>query len=135
MRSISRQFVRNFSACLLALVFAVPVSLFAETAHVVSPSDLQQQAVSSSQARQQNVEKVRDFLSTPLATKAMQDAKIDSRQVKDAVASLDDQELSQLAARADKAQKDFAAGYLSTRDIALIILGVVLIIVIIVIAH
>jgi hypothetical protein len=134
MRAIFPQFVRNFSACLLAVLFAAPVSLVAETAHVVSPSDLQQQAVAASQVRQQNVQKVRDFLSTPLATKAMQDAKIDAQQVKDAVASLDDQELSQLAARADKAQKDFAAGYLSTRDIVLIVLGVVVIILIIVIA-
>ena len=56
------------------------------------------------------------------------------RSVKKAVSQLDNQELAQLAARADKAQHDFAAGYLSTLDIALIILGVALIILIIVVA-
>jgi len=119
---------------MLAIVVTVPASLFAETAHVVSPADLHAKAAASSQVRQQNVAKVREFLSGPVASDALQKAHIDASQVKRAVSQLDDQELAQLAAKADKAQKDFAAGYLSTIDIALIILGVALIILIIVIA-
>jgi hypothetical protein len=128
------EWVRSFSACILAIVFAIPLNLMAETAHVVSPSDLQKQAVAATQVRQQNVQKVRSFLSGPVAEQAMQKAHIDSSQVRNAIANLNDQELAQLAARADKAQHDFAAGYLTTRDIALIILAVAVIILIVVVA-
>ena len=126
--------VRGISACILAMVFAIPVDLMAETAHVVSPSDLQKQAVAATQVREQNVKKVRSFLSGPVAEQAMQKAHIDATRVRNAVANLNDQELAQLATRADKAQHDFAAGYLTTRDIALIILAVAVIILIIVVA-
>jgi hypothetical protein len=126
----------NRTAVLLLIVLmAVPAGLMAEAAHVVSPADLQKQAMAATQTRQTNVEKVRNFLSTPVAEQAMQKSHIDSGQVKAAVANLGDEELAQLAARADKAQRDFAAGYLSTRDIILIVLGVVVIILIIVIAQ
>lgn len=126
--------IHKLMVCMLAIVVTAPASLFAETAHVVSPADLHAKAAASSQVRQQNVAKVREFLSGPVASDALQKAHIDASQVKRAVSQLDDQELAQLAAKADKAQKDFAAGYLSTIDIALIILGVALIILIIVIA-
>ena len=132
MRSVSSLFVRELSACVLALLFAVPVHLAAESAHIVSAAELQRSAVAATQVRQQNVQKIRDFLSTPAAAKALQNARIDASQVKNGVATLDDQELAKLAAQADKAQKDFAAGYLTTRDIILIVLGVALIILIIV---
>lgn len=133
MSSIRRSLPRIVAGCVLAAIVAIPV--FAETAHVVSPADLSQQAVAASQVRQQNIDKVRDFLSNPVAAKTLQKAHVNVEQVKTAVASLDNQELAQLASRADKAQHDFAAGYLSTLDIALIILGVALIILIIVVAH
>jgi hypothetical protein len=126
---------KRAAVLLLISLMAVPAGLMAETAHVVSPADLQKQAMAATQTRQTNVEKVRNFLSTPVAEQAMQKSHIDSGQVKAAVANLGDEELAQLAARADKAQRDFAAGYLSTRDIILIILGVVVIILIIVIAQ
>jgi CHASE3 domain sensor protein len=57
---------------------------------------------------------------------------MDPRQVTTAVSTLNDQELSQLAARADKAQADFAAGNLSERDLILIILGIAILVLIIV---
>src|SRR6266496_1564281 len=122
-------------ALAVAIVMVIPAGLIAQTTHVVSPADLQKQVVAATQTRQANVEKVRNFLSTPVAEQAMQKSHIDSGQVKAAVANLGDEELAQLAARADKAQSDFAAGYLSTRDIVLIVLGVVVIILIIVIAQ
>ncbi|HZP18485.1 MAG TPA: PA2779 family protein [Terriglobales bacterium] len=124
--------VRFCLVCILTVFCALPLGLMAETGHVVSPSELQAQAAAAAQARQQNVEKVRSFLSGPAAAEALKKAKIDAEQVKNAVAQLNNQELADLAARADKAQRDFAAGDLSTRDIALIILGVAVLILIIV---
>jgi hypothetical protein len=57
---------------------------------------------------------------------------MDPQQVKTAVSTLNDQELAQLAARADKAQADFSAGNLSERDLILIILGIAVLVLIIV---
>ena len=126
-----RQSLRAAVAIVLVGIFILPTEALAQS-HVVSPADLQKQAVAASQARQQNLEAVQNLLSTPMAEKAMKSAKIDARQVKTAVTSLDDQELAQLASRANKAQADFSAGDLSTRDITLIILGIAVLILIIV---
>jgi hypothetical protein len=122
---------RAVIAFALAALFAIPQSLLAQT-HVVSPSDLQKQAADASQTRIKNREKLKDFLASETAKEAMRSAHINPQQVKSAVSSLDDADLAQLAARADKAQRDFAAGALSSRDLILIILGVVVLILIIV---
>jgi hypothetical protein len=126
-----RQSLRVAIAMILVTLFIVPTDALAQS-HVVSPADLQKQAVAASQVRQHNLETVQHLLSTPAAENAMKSAKLDSRQVKTAVASLDDQELAQLAARADKAQAEFSAGDLSERDLILIILGIAVLVLIIV---
>ena len=129
-----RQFVRGLTACVLATVFAVPQGLVAQT-HVVSSADLQKEVLAATQTRQRNLEKVRTFLSSERAEKALKSAHIDARQVKDGVATLSDAELAQLAARADKAQADFAAGSLSDRDLIIILIAVAVVILIIVAVH
>ncbi len=129
-----RPFVRTTIACVLAIVFSlglVPTQVFAQS-HVVSPADLQKELVTASQARQQNLDAVQQFLSTPTAEKAMKSAQIDPQQVKTAVSTLDDQELAQIAARANRAQADFAAGALGERDLIWIILAIAVLILIIV---
>lgn len=126
-----RRSSRVLIACLLATLFAFPPSLFADS-HVVNPVDLQKDLLASSQARQRNVEAVRQFLSTPIAEKAMRSSHVDPQQVRAAVSTLDDQEVAQLAARANKAQADFAAGSLSDRDLIIIILAVAALVLIIV---
>ena len=122
--------VRKLIAAFLLIVF-VPVTMLAQD-HVVSPADLQKEVVAASQARQHNIETVQQFLSTTTAERAMKSAQVNPQQVKTAVATLDDQDLSQLAARADKAQMDFAAGTLSDRDLILIILAIAALVLIIV---
>ena len=52
--------------------------------------------------------------------------------MKTAVSALSDQELAQLAARSDKAQRDFAAGTLSDRDLIIILVALAALILIIV---
>ena len=126
-----RQSLRMAIATVLVALFIVPTDALAQS-HVVSPADLQKQAVAASQARQHNQETVQRLLSMPAAEKAMRSAKMDPQQVKTAVSTLSDQELAQLAARADKAQAEFAAGNLSERDLILIILGVAVLILIII---
>lgn len=126
-----KQCVRTATACLLAAIFAVPPSLMAQ-AHVVSPSDLQRELLTAAQTRQQNQETVRQFLSSDLARKSLKSAHLDPEKVTQAVATLSDQELAQLAARADKAQADFAAGTLSDRDLIIILVAIAALILIIV---
>jgi hypothetical protein len=128
-----KQLSRVATAFVLAAFFALPQSLVAEGAtHVVSSSDLQQAAVRASTVRQQNVEQVRQFFSSEKAQKALRSAHMNPEQVKNAVATLDDAELAQLASRAQKTQADFAAGTLSDRDLIIILVAIAALILIIV---
>lgn len=96
--------------------------------HLVSPAQLDHQVQTATEQRQEHIEGLTRFLSTPQAEKAMRDAKIDPVQVKTAIPTLSNAELANLSARADRAQHDFAAGGLSTLALALIIVAIVLII-------
>lgn len=126
-----RQSVRVVIACFFAVLFAIPPAALAQS-HVVKPYELQQEMMSATQTRQHNLETLQNFLSTPAAEKAMKQAKVDPQQVKTAITTLNDDDLAQLSARADKAQADFAAGRLSDRDLIWIIVAVVALILIIV---
>ncbi len=124
--------LRLVIACALVSLFAfAPQNLAAQT-HIVSPSDLQQATVAASQARQSNIARLNEFLSSPLAQKAIKDAHLDGTQVKSAVANLSDQDLARLAARAETAQKDFAAGSITDHMLLLIVIAIVVVVVIIV---
>jgi hypothetical protein len=131
MPSLMRQFLRAATATTLAVVFMIPQDSLAQS-HVVSPADLQNAVIATTQARQKNVETIRQFVSSPTAEKALKSAHIDAKQVKDAVSRLSDSELSQLAARASKVQADFAGGRLSDRDLIIILVAIAALILIIV---
>jgi hypothetical protein len=131
MVSFANQFVRPLAAAMLALAFMVPQDALAQN-HVVSPSELQSAVVASTEARQHNLDTLQQFVSTPAAEKALKSAHLDAQQVKNAVSQLNDQELAQLASRANKAQSDFAAGTLSDRDLIIILVAIAALILIIV---
>lgn len=134
------------SVAVLAVAFTVPQPTFAQshsqlasqstnhaaTDHLVAPGDLQQAVQDATQTRQQNMDTLRSFLSSPKAQKALEQAHINPEQVQNAVAGLNDQELAQLSARATKAQNDFAAGTMSNNDLLLILVVLAVIILIIV---
>ena len=125
--------VRAVTAAVLAAAFAVPQNLVAQAPeHLVTSSDLQKAAESASHARQQNLDTLRGFLSSREARKAMESAHMNAREVQNAIAALSDRELAQLAARADKAQSDFAAGNISDRDLLIILVAIAALILIIV---
>jgi hypothetical protein len=129
----TKQLSRVATALVLTAAFALPQNLLAEgAAHLVSPSELQQAAVQASTVRQQNVEEIRQFFSSEKASQALQSAHLNPEQVKAAVSTLDDAELAQLASRVQKAQKDFAAGSLSDRDLIVILVVVAVLILVIV---
>ena len=131
MLTLKRQSALAVTACVLFTLFAAHPARGAQD-HVVSPSEIQKDAVAATHARQQNVETVTQFLSSPQAKQALQSAHLSSTQVKTAVSNMSDEEVAQLASRVDKAQADFAAGNMSDRDLILILLGIVVLILIIV---
>ena len=131
MRPFMRHCTKLTTASILAFILAAQPGLQAQT-HVVSPAELQKDAAAAARERQQNEQTVKDFLSSPKATKALQSAHMDPAQVTSAVSNLDDNELAQLAARSQKAQADFAAGRLSDRDLIIILLCVAALVLIIV---
>ncbi|MGE5110019.1 MAG: PA2779 family protein [Acidobacteriaceae bacterium] len=133
MSFIHRRYVQLVAAMFLFAVFVVPQ--LAAQSHVVSPADLQKEAVSATQARQQNIDSLTKALSTTKVQQAMKAAQIDPAQVKTAVSSLSNSELAQLAARANNAQNDFAAGRIDDHDLLLILVAVAALILIIVAVH
>jgi len=133
MRSAQWQFARIFLLAVSIAAFAVPRNVIAQDSqHLVSPSDLQKATVDASQSRMQNIDTLNSFFSSDQAQKALQSAHMSPQEVKKAVAGLSDQELAQLASRAQKAQNDFAAGKMSDYDLLIILICIAALILIIV---
>ncbi|HUX46207.1 MAG TPA: PA2779 family protein [Terracidiphilus sp.] len=129
-------FLKVCSAAALLAAFAVPQSLAAQAvAPLVSSSDLQKATVDASHQREQNQKSLDRFFSSTEARQALESSHMRPEQVQKAVSGLSDQELAQLARRADTAQKDFAAGTISNRDLLLIIVAIAALILIIVAVH
>ena len=116
---------------LLSAVLAAPQAVRAQN-HVVTPSDLQKDVAAASSTRQKNLAQVEGFLSSNEAQQAMKSAHINPQQVKNAVPQLNDDELAKLSAQSDRAQKDFAGGRISDRDLLVILIGFAALILIIV---
>jgi Flp pilus assembly protein TadB len=129
MRFDLRQSIRLLAACFLITLCAT--SIMAQT-HVVSPSDIHKELVNAAKTRQQNLEKVKGLFSSDETRKAMEAAQINPERVDTAISTLSDEELARLAVRADKLDKDFAAGRISDRDLLIIILGIAALVLIIV---
>lgn len=127
LRVLSSSFAATALLCLLASAPALRAQP-TQNNHLVSPAQLQQQVQNATTTRQQNIDTLNRFVSTPEALKAMKDAKIDPAQVKTAIPTLSNSELADLSARAQRDQQEFAAGGLGTLAIAIIIIAVVLII-------
>jgi hypothetical protein len=128
--------LRAFLPSALMMLVAVPANAFAATPaqdHIVSPQSMQKQMADSASARQKNIESVRNFLSSPVADRAMRDAHYNPEQVRNAIPSLSDQELATLAARSADAQQKFAAGALTKPELGLIVIALVVLIVVIIV--
>jgi hypothetical protein len=107
----------------MALLFGLPgVPAGAQDKqHVVSLSDLNKDAARPAQTRQSNEEAVRTLFSSDQAQKALKSANLDYQKVDKAVGQLSDEDLGKLAERSRQAQRDFAAGRISDRDLLWII--------------
>ena len=100
-----------------------------EKQHVVSLDELRKAATRPAEVRQSNESAVKNLLSSEEGQKALKSANLDIQEVDKAVSQLNDEDLAKLADRSREAQREFAAGSLSNRDllwIILIIVGVLL---------
>ena len=115
----------------LSALMAFPQGAIAQD-HVVTATDIKKDLQAATAERRKQLAQVDGFLAASKARKTLADAHIDYQQVRAAVQSLSDEDLARVAARADQAQKDFAAGDLSDRDLILIILGIAVLVLVIV---
>ncbi len=113
---------------LVGLAVAAPRLVNADD-HVMPLSELHREARAASQERAKNVADIERVLSYPAASEALQKAEVNPGQMRKAVATLDDTELSRLADRARASEKDVQGG-LIVGILALIGLIVVIIIVV-----
>lgn len=118
----------------LSILLTIPQNALAQD-HVVSPSDIQKDVAAASASREKEVAQLESFFSSPQAQRALKSTHITYQQVDRAVQQLSGDELARLSARSEIAQRDFAAGNISNRDLLLIILGILALILIIVAVH
>ena len=124
--------------CSRALVFGALLCLAGlslrsqgqEKQHVVSLDELKKDAARPAETRQADESAVRNLLSSESGQKALKSANLDFQKVDKAVSQLSDEDLAKLAERSRQAQKDFAAGTLSDRDLLWIILIIVAILIV-----
>jgi hypothetical protein len=133
MKSVSRALQFLF-VMFLSILLTIPQNAWAQN-HVVSPSDLQKDVAAASASREKEVAQLESFFSSPQAQRVLKTSHITYQQVDSAVQQLSVDDLARLSARADTAQKDFAAGNISNRDLLIIILGILALILIIVAVH
>lgn len=128
--------IRAIVPLALAVHLSIPADVYAlppAQDHLVSPQAMQKQMVDSASARQRNIKSVTDFLSTPIADRAIRDAHYNPVQIHSAIPALSDQELANLAARSTDAQQKFAAGALTKTELGLIAIAFVVLIIVIIV--
>jgi hypothetical protein len=91
--------------------------------HIVAPTELQQRLRSAADDRKQKLARFNDFLSKDEVRNALQSAKIDTNQVKQAAALLTDEELASLSARSGQIERDIAAGSLTNQQLTYIVIA------------
>jgi hypothetical protein len=128
MHSRVKMYVSMLAIALLFGFAGVPARA-QDKQHVVSLSELNNDAAQPAQTRQSNEEAVRTLLSSDQGKKALKSADLDYQKVDKAVGQLSDEDLAKLAERSRQAQSDFAAGRISDRDLLWIILIAIVIIV------
>jgi hypothetical protein len=118
------------TGALLCLTGMPSLSQGQEKQHVVPLDELKKDAARPAEVRQADQAAVRNLLSSENGQKALKSASLDLEKVDKAVSQLSDEDLAKLAERSRQAQKDFAAGRLSDRDLLWIILIIVAVLIV-----
>ena len=109
--------------CALCLLHSCFQPILAQSAHVVTPGDLQQALMTQSANRQASIQTLDRLFSRPEVAGAVGKKFGSPEKIMKAVAVLDDAELARLAERAQGIQQDFAAGALSNQDLTYIVIA------------
>ena len=120
----------GIAMCLTTAVSPARTQAQERPQHVVTVEELHKQAAQPAETRQANENAIRHLVSSDMGQKVLKDADIDYQRVDKAIGQLNDEELAKLADRSRQAESDFAAGFLSPKTLAYIILIVVVIVVI-----
>jgi hypothetical protein len=126
---LSRKRILSLSLpVLLSAATTMPVPMWADD-HVLPLTELRDKARSVSEDRAKNIEDIERVLSYPAAAQALEKSNVNGEQMRQAVATLSDDELARLANKARTSEKDVQGG-LIVGILALIGLIVVVIIVV-----
>src|SRR6202022_1695784 len=97
--------------------------------HAVTLDEMSKQTAQPAETRQANEDAIRDLLSSGAGQKGPKSASVDYQRVEKAIGQLSDEDLSKLADRSRQAESDFAAGAISAKTLAYIIIAIVIIVV------
>lgn len=121
---MSRYYKNSYTIlfALILIAFVAPLEVNAQD-HVVPGATIHQALVNSAAARRKNVAQIEEFFSSAPVRNALNKSPLNLRQVENAIPSLSNQELAQLATRTEKVQNEFAAGSLSNEDLTYIVIA------------
>jgi hypothetical protein len=125
--------ILGMAMCMGAVVSPARAQEQEKQRHVVTLDELNKQTAQPAQTREANEDAIRHLLSSDAGQEALKSANVDYQRVDKAIGQLSDEELAKLADRSRQADSDFAAGFISAKTLAYIILAVVVIVVIAVI--
>jgi len=91
--------------------------------HVVPAEEFQRRAAAASASRKEHAQKLERFFAALRARDPWLAVILPPARIEQAARMLSDEELAQLAARAEKAEKDFAAGALSNQHLTYIVIA------------
>jgi CHASE3 domain sensor protein len=134
-KQLSNLLTRGAIPGLMVCALAFPPDIFGQATqqdHIVSSQALQQRLEASAAARQRDIETLNSFLSSPVTQQAMQETHVSPVQIRTAIPTLSDQELSSLATRAADAQMKFTAGAFGNHELIVIAVAILVIILVIV---
>jgi hypothetical protein len=122
----------GIAVCLSVAVTPARAQVQEKQQHVVTLDELNKQTARPLETRQANEDAIRHLWSSDAGQKALKSANVDYQRVDKAIGQLSDEELTKLADRSRQAESDFAAGSISAKTLAYIVIVIVIIVVIIV---
>lgn len=121
--------------CGLALLLLIPRHIRADE-HLVPSTELARMLSSASTVRQTNVAKIDRLFSAERVRQSLASVRIDAEKVKSVATLLSDQEVAELAARADKIDRDVSGGALTNQELTYIVIALATaVIVLIIVKH
>jgi hypothetical protein len=127
-----RRFGWLFAVASFTGLTTLPANAQGKQSHVVSEQELAHDTQQSSDSRLANEAAIHRILSSQPGQQALESVHVDYQKIDKAVGQLSDQDLAKLAERSRQTEKDFAAGLISAKHFAELILVLVVVIVIIV---